>query len=106
MSDTDKKCAAALRLADQVEAEMKNLGLWKSAEAGAEMASGAFGANSVTFEEWLQFTFLPNLRQTAATNTLPTHSKVAVAAIRNLDGLQGADMLIDLLSSVDRLVEG
>ena len=42
----------------------------------------------------------------AATNTLPTHSKVAVAAIRNLDGLQGADMLIDLLSSVDRLVEG
>jgi uncharacterized protein YqcC (DUF446 family) len=83
---------------------MKKLHIWSSAEAGEKAASGAFGAGSLTFEEWLQFTFLPNLRKAAATNTLPSNSQVAVAAIRNLDGLQGTDLLIDLLSRVDLLV--
>lgn len=105
MTDPRERCVAALHLADQIETEMRRLHLWRSAETGAVKPSGPFGADSVTFEEWLQFTFLPNLRKAAATNTLPTKSKVAVAAIRNFDGLNGADLLIDLLSRVDRLVE-
>lgn len=105
MRDTRAKSAQALDLADQIEAEMKKLHIWSSAEAGEKIASGAFGAGSLTFEEWLQSTFLPNLRKAAATNTLPSNSHVAVAAIRNVDGLQGTDLLIDLLSRVDLLVD-
>ena len=100
------KCAEALDLAARIETEIKKLGLWKPTESPGMTASGAFGADSLTFEEWLQFIFLPNLRQAALTNALPTQSSVGVAAVRNLDGLKGSEPLVDLLSRVDRLVKG
>ena len=102
--NTNEKCDI-IDLANQIEIEMKKIGLWSSAEVPDVKVSGAFGADSMTFEEWLQFRFLPNLRQAAMTNAVPRTSSIAVAAIRNLDGVKGADMLIDLLSRLDRLTE-
>jgi hypothetical protein len=43
--------------------------------------------------------------QSTMTHALPKKSSVAVAAIRNLDGVQGAEHLIDLLSRLDRMIE-
>jgi uncharacterized protein YqcC (DUF446 family) len=93
-----------LTLAKEVEIEMKRLGLWGE-ELDVPIADGAFGGTATTFEEWLQLVFLPNLRRAASSNTLPASSNVGVAAVRNLDGVAGAERLIELLSRIDSMVE-
>jgi uncharacterized protein YqcC (DUF446 family) len=94
------------QLADDIEVELKKLGLWSATEQTSAPATAAFGADSMTFEEWLQFAFLPNVREAARTGRTPNQSNVATAAVRNLDGVDDVGNLIDLLSQVDRAVEG
>jgi len=94
----------ALDLAAAIETEMKRLGLWVTTGVDAAQPVGAFGAGRMPFEQWLQLVFLPNLVSTAQTDTFPASSHVAIAAVRNLDGLDNSDLLIELLSRVDRLV--
>jgi uncharacterized protein YqcC (DUF446 family) len=105
MSKQDTKQVLLLGLADEIESEMKKLNLWNVAGAAATRPERAFGADSMSFEEWLQQIFLPNLKQAALTKTYPSSSNVAVAAVRNLDGVDGAARLIDLLSRVDEAIE-
>lgn len=93
-------------LADEIETEMKMLGLWNESLKTTNEVRSAFGAESLTFEEWLQSVFLPNLRQAANSNTFPNRSSMALAAIRNLDGLSGTENLIRLLTEVDSLIQG
>ena len=93
-----------LKLANEVEIEMKRLGL-SGARNEAPIADGAFGGSAMTFDEWLQLVFLPNLRSAALSDTLPTRSDVAVAAVRNLDGVPGTERLIELLSRIDNIVQ-
>lgn len=102
MSKTKGACAQLL--ADQIEAEMRRLKLWSTSPPPAAQPMGAFGSPSMTFEEWLQFVFLPNLRRAGSTNSLPENSNVGTAAMRNLDGLEDIDQLLALLHAVDRLV--
>jgi uncharacterized protein YqcC (DUF446 family) len=98
------KQSIALELARDIEAEMKKLRIWSPATNAASSTTGAFGANSMTFEGWLQAVFIPNLIQAAFANSFPGTSQVAVAATRNLDGLEGTDRLLQLLSQVDQLI--
>jgi uncharacterized protein YqcC (DUF446 family) len=91
-------------LANKVEAEMKKLRLWNKDLNFIPKTNQAFGADSLTFEEWLQSVFLPNLRRAAVDNTFPNRSNIAVAAIRNLDGLENTESLIQLLSKIDDLI--
>ena len=100
------KQTLVLHLADEIESAMKKLGLWSSPRDSVPAPTGPFGAGSLTFEEWLQFVMLPNVKTAVATNTLPSRSNVATAAIRNLDGTPGVDQLIELLSRLDRTIEG
>jgi hypothetical protein len=59
----------------------------------------------VHFEERLQHIFVPNLRKAALSDTYASRSGVAVAAVRNLDGVEGSEHLIGLLSRVDDAIE-
>jgi uncharacterized protein YqcC (DUF446 family) len=94
-----------IKLADEVEAELKTLGLWNSEVTfSTSGASGAFGIGAIPFESWLQCVFLPRLREAATSGMLPKNSAVSVAAVRNLDGIEGSERLIELLSAIDRLV--
>jgi uncharacterized protein YqcC (DUF446 family) len=94
-----------LHSAGEIESEMKSLGIWSDTDAPShDKASGAFGYGSLSFEEWLQFVFVPGLKHAARTGDVHGESDVAVAAIRNLDGIRGVERLIDLIAQVDAAV--
>ena len=89
-----------------IEAEMKRLDLWQAEPIAPELLQepGAFGARSLTFVQWLQFILVPNVRKVVAKkSSLPESSNVAVAAVRNFDGMDEADRLIDLLIEFDKI---
>jgi uncharacterized protein YqcC (DUF446 family) len=105
MSAQDSKQRLLLGLADEVECEMKKLGLWSTARTPPGKAEKAFGADSMSFEEWLQHVFLPHLKQAALIDSYPSKSSVATAAVRNLDGIEGTERLIAALSQIDSAIE-
>ena len=90
-------------LADEMEAELKSLGLWAGHLASSTNIESAFGADQLSFEAWSQAVLLPRLRNANIGECLPSSSNLAIAGIRNFDGLQNADRLLDLLAKVDAL---
>ena len=94
-----------LDLADRIEKEMKKLNLWSSGSTNQTRPTEPFGGPSLSFEKWLQFIFLPNLRKAGHGGSVPSSSEVATAAIRNLDGVADIDNLLDLLSTVDKITK-
>lgn len=91
-------------LADQLEAELKKAGLWSEAPSAMVEPDGPFGGTSLTFEEWLQTSLLPRLRSDPLVVPLPKSSNLVIAAIRNLDGIDNAAGIFDILSRIDKLV--
>ena len=65
----------------------------------------AFAMDTMTFVQWLQFIFLPRVREAVKSNSFPTSSSVGAQAVREFDGDPEADQLITLLSEFDGLFE-
>jgi uncharacterized protein YqcC (DUF446 family) len=84
----------AAELADQIEAEMRRIGIWRDTAPSPNMA----------FSQWLQFVFLLRVRDAIAANDLPASSSVAARAVREFDGMDEADDLIGLLVAFDGLI--
>jgi uncharacterized protein YqcC (DUF446 family) len=96
------------RLANAIEAELKRLARWSADPLPAEAYEnmGAFGCNTMAFEQWIQFMLLPRLRHIiAAQDEFPAGSSLAPYAIRVFDGDPDAHELHNLLYQIDRLVE-
>jgi uncharacterized protein YqcC (DUF446 family) len=93
-----------IRLGKMIESEMKKAGIWKDGLAIIEGSFGPFGGAELIFEEWLQMIFLPKLLEAANSNIFPKKSQVAIAAIRNFDGMDEVDNLISLLGWVDEII--
>lgn len=93
------------QLADEIEAELRRLKLWNDQLSLRTIPRSAFGADQLSFEEWLQVVLVPRLRDVSAHHTVPTTSNLAVAGIRNFDGMANADTLIELLAAVDAHVQ-
>ena len=95
------------RLADEIEAEMRRLGLWSDsppAEADV-LAGGAFGQRAVSFEQWLQVVLIARLRAVAAgTMEPPRSSSVGTQALREWDGIHEYEHLGSLLSKLDGVI--
>ena len=92
-----------------IEAEMKRAGLWQEEplEPGQLQFSRAFGGDTMAFHQWLQFVFVPRVREIVATRgTFPSQSQVAVQAIREFDGYDEAANLVRLLSEFDSQFNG
>ncbi len=92
-------------LIDAVEAEMKYVGIW-NANRPPESAfryNKAFASDTMAFEQWLQFVFIPIVREKIKTNGLwPDESEVGVYAVKNLE--EGvSDKLRNLLNDFDEL---
>lgn len=97
---------------DEIEAEMRKIGFWqqnppdlRAAFARGEMSSYL---DAPSFELWLQCVFLPNARESVATNSLPEDSQVGVMAMRQYDyhsDVPEARRLVDLLHGFDKLVK-
>ena len=92
------KSSEVLEKLDKIEAEMKRIAFWEDAPV-----------KPVTFEHWLQFTFLPNARAAAAKGKYPEKSQVGLMAMRQYDyhsHVPEAQELLNLLSEFDALIEG
>lgn len=98
----------AAALADSLEAELKRLNRWCGTPLPPEKFEdmGAFGRNTMPFEQWLQFVLIPRIREIVSTaGEFPQTSNVAAYAVRNFDGDPATGHLEDLLYELDQLIE-
>ena len=95
------------RYADEIEAEMRKTGFWQSAALRPEQLAftQAFAMDTMTFSQWLQFIFLPRVREAVASNQFPGSSSVGAQAVREFDGIGEASRLVTLLAEFDSLFE-
>jgi uncharacterized protein YqcC (DUF446 family) len=94
-----------LRYADLIEAEMRRIGYWQKQPLKPEQLrfSQAFAMDTMAFIQWLQFIFLPRVREAATSNQFPSSSSVGTQAVREFDGDSDAGRLIELLAEFDAL---
>ncbi len=106
MPDLYERASAGIA---EIEAEMKAIGCW-SGEPLPESAyrfKKAFAMDTMAFTQWLQFIFVPRVRQIVAERgRFPDRSVVAAQAYREFDGEPDASRLISLLADFDRLFDG
>lgn len=95
------------RYADEIEGEMRSIGMWKDQPLRPEQMNfkQAFGMDTMTFTQWLQFVFLPRVRESVAASSFPRSSSVGAQAVREFDGYPEAARLITLLSEFDALFQ-
>ena len=93
------------RQLDIIEAEMRASGLWQSQPLRPEQLqfSRAFAMDTMTFQQWLQFIFVPKVREAIAGNCFPSNSQVGAQAVREFDSVPEASRLLSLLSEFDAL---
>lgn len=66
--------------------------------------SAPFAADTMTFAEWLQFMFVPRVRQLLASNgPWPADSQVGRYARGSLPAVPGREAIITLLERIDRI---
>src|SRR6185436_10956061 len=91
----------------EIEAEMKKIGLWQEAPLPAEAYEfrQAFAMDTMAFSQWIQFVFIPRVKQIVAEKgEFPKDSMVAAQAVREFDGAPlDTSNLLTLLSEFDEL---
>lgn len=93
--------------ADEIEAELKRMGRWMQNRLPEEyfVNMGAFGSNTMGFEQWLQFVLLPRIREIIDEKSkFPVGSNLAPYAIRYFDGDNDSKPLYDMLYNLDQLI--
>ena len=93
---------------EEIEAEMHTIGFWQASQLPADQLEnpGAFGLDKMGFSQWLQFIFVPRVREAIATNEFPSSSDVGTQAVREFDTEPRAARLTILLSDFDALFGG
>jgi len=106
---TRPRCPEVEAKLDQIESEMKRIGMWQQQPLAQEQreVKGAFGQGSMSFEQWLQFVFIPNVRALIASRgKFPSSSEVSTQALREWKmwgSMENVDHLLDLLREFDEL---
>jgi uncharacterized protein YqcC (DUF446 family) len=59
--------------------------------------------DTMSFTQWLQFVFIPKVKEAAKANQFPAKSQVGTQAVRELDTVPTASRLVTLLSEFDDL---
>ncbi len=91
---------------DEIVAEMKRIGFWQDEPLQPEQYDfrSAFALDTMTFNQWLQFIFVPRVAQILESQgTFPTRSQVGAQAIREYDSFPEAAQLVTLLGEFDTL---
>ncbi len=89
-------------LADALERTMRDLHAWTEPPPDVRPFRLPFAMDSMPFEHWLQLVLVPRLRDIAAgRGTLPPRSGLAGHAVRELDGRDDMQPLIDVLRAFD-----
>lgn len=92
----------------EIQRAMRELGLWQSGSLPPDAYEFElpFGVDKLTFAQWLQFVFVPRVKTVvAAKGDFPNSSSVGTQAVRELDGVEGGDRLVELLCEFDRFIE-
>lgn len=96
------------RQADAIEAELKSVGYWQSESLKPEQYKFArpYAADTMAFPQWLQFIFLPRVRDLLGKSdqAFPSGSAIGAYAAREMDGDPRAGRLVELLSAFDALI--
>src|SRR5215469_12765383 len=90
----------------EIEQEMKRVGLWQEQPLKPEQYnfSKAFAMDTMSYDQWLQFIFVPRVKEIISTRgKFPASSSVGAQAVREFDTYRNAERLITLLSEFDRL---
>ena len=90
----------------EIEREMKRIRLWQEKPLVPEKYNFtmAFAMDTMSYNQWLQFVFIPRVREIINTEgKFPASSSVGVQAVREFDTYPNAEGLITLLSEFDRL---
>ena len=99
---------SAASYADRIEHELRVLNAWQSEPPpdGAYKSKTAFFADTMSFYQWLQFVLLARVREIIEKRgAFPAESSVGTYAVRELDGLDEAAGLIEVLCEFDRWIE-
>ena len=91
---------------DEIVTEMKEIGFWQDAPLEPEQYDfrAAFALDTMAFNQWLQFIFVPRVGQILdSQGTFPTRSQVGAQAIREFDTVPEAAQLVELLCAFDAL---
>jgi uncharacterized protein YqcC (DUF446 family) len=70
---------------NEIEAEMKKIDLWQNEPLPAPQYDfkEAFGSDKMSFAQWLQFIFIPNVKKLLSTNgPWPPASQVGIYAVQ------------------------
>lgn len=86
---------------------MRRIGFWQDESLRPEQlkSTKAFDMDTMAFPQWLQFVFLPRVREAAASNRFPSSSSVGAQAAREFDGEPSAGKLLTLLAEFDALFD-
>jgi uncharacterized protein YqcC (DUF446 family) len=93
---------------NEIETEMRKIGMWSDKQPPPEAFefTRAFAMDTMAFSQWLQFIFIPRVREILQSGAdFPVQSQVGAQAIREFDGQYEADHLVTLLSAFDRVIE-
>ncbi len=99
----------AIIKATEIVAELRRLNRWSAEPLPAEKFKnmGAFGINTMAFEQWLQFILIPRIHAIVELKgDFPRGSMLASYANRVFDGDSEVGVLHDLLYEVDKLING
>jgi uncharacterized protein YqcC (DUF446 family) len=105
-------CAKVAAKIAQIECEMKRIGMWQEQPLAPEQRDvrTAFGQGVMSFEQWLQFVFIPNVKAIMASKArFPAHSEVSAQAFKEWvawGSLENTEHLQDLLREFDGLFDG
>jgi uncharacterized protein YqcC (DUF446 family) len=105
--DTFQLYELVLIKAGQIEVELKRLNRWSLSPLPSEKYNdmGAFGENTMSFEQWLQFILIPRINEIIKSKgEFPDGSMLAPYAIRYFDGDPETDDLHQLLYDLDTLI--
>jgi uncharacterized protein YqcC (DUF446 family) len=98
-----------VRLLEQMEAELRRLGLWEEeAPADEDLASPLpFAHDRLEFHQWLQWILLPRMRQLCRdASPLPTASAIApMAEVQLAPWGSDAGPLLSLLRELDHQLD-
>jgi uncharacterized protein YqcC (DUF446 family) len=107
INNRDSLYSLASAKANEIEAELKLLRRWAMSPLPPEKFEnmGAFGCNTMTFEQWLQFVLIPRVRAIIQEkDAFPQGSMLGPYAIRVFDGDLEIARLHNLLYELDEIV--
>jgi uncharacterized protein YqcC (DUF446 family) len=91
----------------EIENEMKRIGYWQSDPLRPEQYEfrSAFAMDTMAFSQWLQFIFIPRVKNMLETGEkFPPDSQNGAQAVREFDGDDRAQGIVTLLSDFDEII--